>query len=535
MKNSFLLLALSVHFSAITFGQNPVFIASEISHNVQNQQDWICNFAGTFEVGTFIGQSTDTDLDTIYLCLGDSIFIDHNGDAVLTGDPYPITEPGVSWALYQCLPTIEGDNLQQILMETCLLEGAVSGMWIYPTINAEGDTWLVNSGLMQTTFNAEQPLLMRFAPITVDNAQFLGFESSAIGAPIGPCVHVNVEEAFEVVYLNGIGVTNVSNNSGDDCLGSFIVQGGYPQDNLLETYDIDISLVSDPTVHAQLLTAQSDLLHGDSVLFSVVEPGAYLITIEDGKSCGLQFQIDMSGCTAFNNIGLEFGEVAGGSIGESVCVPLRVENFDISDSELSVCWDSNLLKFIDIENLHPAVADFFGPDSYKLITPADLRLTIVDAINGTTISIPDGEVIFDICLEVLDTIHNCTAIGLCNTVSSIIFEDSLGLNLAVKGLPGGVCKSVTISDVEDLEISKIFPNPVKAGESAYLNLVTSENTMGSLLISNAQGAMVQAREVELSAGENHIAFSTAGFSQGLYFMTFVEEGRPLKVYKLLVF
>ena len=86
-----------------------------------------------------------------------------------------------------------------------------------------------------------------------------------------------------------------------------------------------------------------------------------------------------------------------------------------------------------------------------------------------------------------------------------------------------------------LDSLEIVMERFKKIESAYLILVTSESKTGQLLICNAQGAMVQAQAVELTAGENHIAFSTAGLSRGFYFMTFVEEGRPLKVYKLMVF
>ncbi|MEY3249804.1 MAG: hypothetical protein RL742_1847, partial [Bacteroidota bacterium] len=126
--------------------------------------DFPCNNAGTFTLGAFTGQSNDTDLDTIYLCFNDQIAIDHNGDAVLTGDPNPATPPGIGWAFFECPPSIPGDNLQTILSDPCILPGAVNGIWV-ATGNPQGDITFTNNGNLQTAFNAGQPLMLHFAPI----------------------------------------------------------------------------------------------------------------------------------------------------------------------------------------------------------------------------------------------------------------------------------------------------------------------------------------------------------------------------------
>ena len=48
-----------------------------------------------------------------------------------------------------------------------------------------------------------------------------------MGGPIGPCVDVNEEEAFSVVYLNEITASNINTNtSPTGCEGSFTVEGG---------------------------------------------------------------------------------------------------------------------------------------------------------------------------------------------------------------------------------------------------------------------------------------------------------------------
>ncbi|MBP6812249.1 MAG: hypothetical protein KA138_12055, partial [Saprospiraceae bacterium] len=84
------------------------------AHQVNASPDMMCNFAGTFSLQQFLGESNDTDLPQIFLCAGDSFLVRHNGDAILTGDPIPGTTPGVAYAYYACTPTVMGDNLQAI-------------------------------------------------------------------------------------------------------------------------------------------------------------------------------------------------------------------------------------------------------------------------------------------------------------------------------------------------------------------------------------------------------------------------------------
>ena len=68
--------------------QIPQSISIEKSTNGQRAQ-LACvpgqeNFAGTVSLGAIVAQSNDIDLDTMFLCVNDTVGIVHNGDQILT-------------------------------------------------------------------------------------------------------------------------------------------------------------------------------------------------------------------------------------------------------------------------------------------------------------------------------------------------------------------------------------------------------------------------------------------------------------------
>ena len=190
------------------------------------------NQAGTISLGAagVTTQSNDLTLDTIWLCRNDSIFINHNGDFNLSGDPVPSTTPGVGYAFYTCPPTATGPTLQNITgqpfiapnpgppetpgqpfipADPCLLNNPPpsNGLIYVASDNPNGDMWFFNSGFLQTTFNMGSPFLVHFAPITFDDATNNGYETTVQGGPPGQCVNVNTAAQFEVVYLNPVDAT----------------------------------------------------------------------------------------------------------------------------------------------------------------------------------------------------------------------------------------------------------------------------------------------------------------------------------------
>lgn len=539
MKNQHPALLLFSFLVITAAAQTPVFVPINGAPKSPSQTENECNFAGTLEVGQFIGQSSDTDLSTIYLCFGDSILIRHLGDADLSGDPNPTTPPGIVYGFYSCAPQITGQSLQEILSDPCLLDGSISGLFVTPGVQNGGETWFFNSGAIQNGFNLGKPTRVFFAPMTIDDYAFTSYESAQVGAEPGPCVDVNTEAIFDVVYLNQIRATGVNNAFGNDCLGRFTVLGGYPQFEPNATYSINIELTTDPSVKAQVLTAQSNQFDLSSILFSVSQAGVYTVSIEDGKSCGALFQMDMSGCDASDNLVLQFDEVAG-TPGMEVCVPLRVKNFDIVSGSFSINWDPELLKLKDLINPHAAIANFFDLDSNTTIALAGtgkFGVILFDSWNpGNAITIPDDEVLFELCFEVLDTTDQpCIPVFFNNTPSQISMEDIFGQGMGITFIPGGVCKSV---DTEQPEIefqSALFPNPCKSGESAWLNLHSGQNVALQYALSDITGKPLLLQKLEFLAGTQELKLPTENLLPGVYFATISSDTGEKTSFKLLVY
>ncbi len=508
----------------------------------------ICNFAGTISLGQFIGQSNHAGPDTIFLCHADSILIQHNGDAILTGDPIPATPAGICFGFYTCPPTISGDNLQAIAAvpgpgDPCVLSTppASSGLYITEAIPNGGATWFFNTGALQNIFGLGQPLQLYFAPMTIDKISSpAGFESDIVGSPPGPCVHVNIAEAFPVVYLNEITTYQIDNDFGNDCLGKFRLKGGYPEFNFGAAYHRDIALQTDTSIKALILTPDVANLSNQLVIFSVTTPGVYTISIEDGKSCGYRFQMDMSGCNAADNLVLSIDSITADP-GMSVCVPIRVRNFNIASGIFSIHWDATLLRFQSITNLHPAISSFFNPATSLNTTLAEegkIGMVLANlASPKAPITIPDDGILFELCLEVLDTLSNCTSLAIGPNPALISFEDPGGLSLGVSTNNGSACSTPPqVSTYEPRSIrATILPNPIKSGENAQVLIQAADAGACQLMIRNAQGNRILEQHNDLHAGENRLVFSTLGWASGIYFVGLVDaRGAAMAAYPLLV-
>lgn len=454
-----------------------------------------CNFAGTYTLGQFIGQSNDTNLDTIYLCKGDSLFIQGNGDANLTGDPNAATQPGVAYIFYSCTPTIDGMTLQNILANDPCLLLAPNNLPYFAFGQPNGNIWLFNSGNLQTLFNGGQPVLLHFAPATVDDFfSTQPYEPVSPGFPPGPCVNVNTAVEFEVVYLNAITESGVSSNFGNDCLGKFRISGGYPQWDPSAKYTIDISLQGNPSVKALIYNAADQLKHNADVIFSVPQPGIYNVTVEDGKSCGHTFQIAMNSCNATDNAVLTLPDTVSPP-GSQICIPVNVNGFQIVGASFSLVWDPTILQYIGVQNPNPAIGTFnAGNLNTQNTLSGQLGAIIYDQDTiGNVIDIPDGQSLFDVCFDVVGPMDSCSIITATNSPSQINIEDPIGNSVALTVNTGQVCVNflpyVVDVDVVDTtctgtaSIKVTASGGVEGYEVVISKLVTGPNSLGNIAMS----------------------------------------------------
>ena len=447
---------------ACFFLSMPALLRAQVPHEIQyapfdpqkvkvtsNSADMPCGNAGTYTFGQFNGSSNDLAPPPIFLCFGDSLLVDHNGDADLSGDPDPNTTPGVAFGFYVCPPTVMGPTLQDIIgsalppinPDPCLLDmpPSINGMYQTQAVPNGGSTWFFNSGVLQTNFNMGQPISIIFAPITVDNIANNGYESQP-GFPPGPCVAVNTAVAFEVVYLNAITATGIDNNFGNDCLGRFTIRGGYPQYDNNAVYTISISLATNSSVKAIVHTSSSNLFHLSSVAFSVPIAGVYDVVVEDGKSCPFSFKIDMNVCDPVDNVMLTFPDTVVAPGGQ-ICIPITVENFAIFSGAFSVEWNETVFQYNGIQNINSNISTFFGPTSLNEIQTANGRLgvTIFNTISPVTINIPNDSTLFEICFTALGQLGDCSGLIVTNNPTGVEMTDSVGQDLALSVDTGQVC------------------------------------------------------------------------------------------------
>ena len=424
-------------------------------HAAPPTADMPCGNAGSSTFGQFIGSSNDVTTSPIFLCFGDSLLIQHDGLADLSGDPDPNTQAGIAYGFYICPPTITGPTLQDIIgsaipppnPDPCLLPGSVNGMYITQPVTNGGGTWFFNSGALQANFNMGLPISLTFAPITVDDFAGNNYETDPAqpGFPPGPCVAVNTAAAFEVVYLNAITATGIDTFYDNDCLGRFTVRGGFPQYDKLygagdAVYTINITNADNPAIKAIVHTSATNLFHLSSVSFSVPIAGVYDVVIEDGKSCPYSFKINMSACNPADNVILTFPDdvVPPNS---QICVPITVENFSIFSGAFSVEWDETVLQYDSIQNVNPLISASLSPATLNETLTANglLGVSISNTSNPVTINIPDGSTLFEICFTAVGQLGDCSGLSVTNIPTGVDMANSTGQNLALSVDTGQIC------------------------------------------------------------------------------------------------
>jgi gliding motility-associated-like protein len=293
MLQRFISILVFTLFYQTIFAQIPMQVISESSSFMAGSSRAACDNDAGSSTQTLAASAQSND--KVYLCKNDILNIKHNGSFNLSGDPIPSTPAGIGYAWYTCKPTVSGIALTSIAADPCAFKGnaafpaGANGILLTTNNSLLGNAQFINDGFLQNTFNAGKPIKFTFAPITFDKLSTKG-EAVYEGTPSGSCVNVNKAASFDVVYLNAIKRTIVSQG---DLAGSFNVFGGLSEyDNGATNYTITINLKSNPAIKGTVTSANAK--HNSTVTFTTPQNGIYTIDIQDGKSCGLTFDMTLS-------------------------------------------------------------------------------------------------------------------------------------------------------------------------------------------------------------------------------------------------
>ena len=233
----------------------------------------------------------DASIDTIWLCAGDEVTLDHDeSSADLSGDPDPTTPGGIGYVLYTCTPTAgnDGPDYDDILRDPCIYTGVSPDS--FEVFRADGGAPSPNYNITVPNDTEDSdpgdPLqLFTLAPITVnfynETTGRFSFESTdPDGQPRPACINVSLDRLVTIARLDEIRVENLD-ASPSGCEGSFTVVGG--RSKLIGTNDYTVTLTN--TDNNQVITLPGNYSHNDVVSYTVPDDGTYAITVSDGVSC----------------------------------------------------------------------------------------------------------------------------------------------------------------------------------------------------------------------------------------------------------
>lgn len=503
------------------------------AQTVTNPETACDNNAGTVKLGRIAAKSNDIALDTMFLCGGDSVFLDHNGDQILTGDPVPNTPAGIVYGIYKCKPTKAGETLASIMTDPCL--ALINNSLVVASGSPSGDMWVTNDGSLQSLFNSGAPVWAHLAPMTIDNFATLSYESSQPGFAPGPCVNVNTSKSIAIALLNPIRENGLEiGYSNNDCLVRTKIVGGYPQTVSNAIYSLDMSLEGNTGVKALPMAPQDKIRHNAIVTFSVSQPGKYILSAKDGKSCDFQIPVNVSGCDASDNVVMRVGS-ANTSVGGSVCVPVTVKNFNLISTSFSVQWDPKVLKYKEIKQIHPGISSAFDPGLLNTdkASAGYLGVALLSTSSTSLLQVPNDEVLFTICFDAVGADGSCTAVQVNNAITPVSVERLEG-PLALSPIEGKVCVG-TVAAREAFVVEKALfsPNPVKQGQPLNMRLTAKQTADGTLVVLNAQGQTLLTQSVRLNPGDNTLNLATDTLAPGLY-QALLDTGRSGQVWRFVV-
>ncbi|MGB0863533.1 MAG: gliding motility-associated C-terminal domain-containing protein [Saprospiraceae bacterium] len=213
------------------------------------------------------------------------------GDASQDGDAS--STPGFDLAIYENGPPTATGPTAALINADINYTGSVVGTSI------TGDITFNNTGGYQNTFNGGDPIMLWFAPITLDDHANQDITENAGG--VNECTNVNVSEEFNVVFLNQIDTFNFTNpavTNGNLCEARIRLRGGLPQWDA-SNFTITVTKSTAPFTAATITTPT--VTHNSLLEFSVSEPGDYEIIVTDNNGATRSFTVPMNNCVVCND------------------------------------------------------------------------------------------------------------------------------------------------------------------------------------------------------------------------------------------
>jgi len=417
----------------ILTGQSPAFLAIDTknSHQSNPHLRMACdNFAGTFRLGTAAPTNKSiatSDRKHIYLCKNDSVSIIHNGDYNLSGDPKPLTPPGIGYIMYKCDPKgPTGPGLSNIQTDPCLLTQAAAGGTFTPTSGlwmvkdkVNGNLTFFNQGQLQASFNANGPVSYWFAPATLDDFDGRKYETATGSTVAGACVNVNITEAIRVTYLNPITIKPVTKKCAvNNCIDRFVINGGLPEINGSTYYKIEITGKNNPNLKGKIISS-GPFKNGDTLEIFVPIPGEFQIIARDDYSCDGLLTADFSPCvsTTFNL------PKQNAKTGDVICIPVTASTLTNAFSlDLGFSWDKTVLEFSSISTANTKLTGIGTSDIIYSPITNNVKVSYFKQ-GGEAFSLNNGDLLFSVCLKVIGKNGSKSAISFTEIYPSPLADE----------------------------------------------------------------------------------------------------------------
>lgn len=356
--------------------------------------------------------------DVRYLCLGDTLFLNPNGQANLTNDSLASTPPGIGYFFYNCKPTVAGPRYTDFATDACLFRNPTTNFFVTSRGEPTGRDTFFNApapasptvGFLQNRFNSNRPVKFYFAPVTMTD--FFGLGSGTPGFDNDAnCINANVNDrmsptdTFSVVYLNAIEVkVQIATTTG----GKIAVTGGLPEYDGTSAYSYTIRLASNPAITGTV-TAGAGAGHNGLVTFTVPQPGTYIITATDGKSCDGQVS------ELFQNVPITVSNEVG-QRNDTVCVKVSANNFtNMQTMQGTIQFDPSVVQWVGVRNSYGL--NGFDPSFFILDNPSSIGFSWNGPATGTTL--PNGSGLFDVCFRIIGANGSVSPIRITDTTTLI--------------------------------------------------------------------------------------------------------------------